>query len=68
MNHLNQNSYELQDIPEPFRGHRKNFTNTNAINEQIESQQVTDSGFRSSFKIEDLLLILILFLLLNDYK
>ncbi|HOA79534.1 MAG TPA: hypothetical protein PKK61_00515 [Defluviitaleaceae bacterium] len=68
MNHLNQNSYELQDIPEPFRGHRKDFTNISPDTGQIDSQQATSSSFYPSFKMEDLFLILILFLLLNDHK
>ncbi|HOQ16848.1 MAG TPA: hypothetical protein PLL17_01795 [Defluviitaleaceae bacterium] len=67
MNHLNQNSYELQDIPEPFRGQHKDFS-INPNPGQIDSQPVTSSGFYPSFKIEDLLLILLLFLLLNDNK
>ncbi|NLM13556.1 MAG: hypothetical protein GX209_07410 [Epulopiscium sp.] len=66
MNHLNQNSYGLQDIPEPFRGQNKNLGNT-AINNQPESQSTSVSG-ASRFPLEDFLLILLLFLLLTDYK
>lgn len=64
MNHLNQN-YGLQDIPEPFRGQNKDLVGTS----QTEPQAApSSSSARSWFNIEDLLLILLLFLLLSDYK
>ncbi|NLK20672.1 MAG: hypothetical protein GX308_01015 [Epulopiscium sp.] len=68
MNHLNQNSYGLQDIPEPFRGQRKDFSNINVINTTEPQTSTTVSSARSSFAIEDLFLILLLFILLSDYK
>ncbi|NLK97571.1 hypothetical protein [Defluviitalea saccharophila] len=66
MNHLNQNSYGLHDIPEPFRGQNNTFGNT-TVNNQAETQSATVSG-TSRFALEDFLLILLLFLLLTDQK
>ncbi|HHW67601.1 MAG: hypothetical protein PWP07_1148 [Epulopiscium sp.] len=65
MNHLNPNSYGLQDIPEPFRGQNNSFGNTPMNPSEPKTTAVKGTG---RFALEDFLLILLLFLLITDYK
>lgn len=73
MNHLNPNNYGLQDIPEPFRGQHRDMSNPipapmpNPAAAEPEAQAVS-SNSRLGFRIDDLLLILLIFLILSDYK